>query len=1138
MSRTRLVMTWIALAALLLPACQTGPGKASGPASSHRLHDTIAPPPRLAALDLEPATDEAERAARLSLEQIVAELPTPDYLPEGGNGADAVSRDDAADPEPTVRDREPALSAQQAYVEGLAAWRNGDSAEAKRRLQAALRLAPDSPEVLRWLGLVYTATGNRVRGAFYLEQAAALDPDDAATLLLLSRFALEQSEWEDAIVGLDGVLNTLASGDASVDPAIEPLTRYYLALSLRSAGYSAAAADQFDRYLRADRRGLRASQWGRELIFLDRQEGQTFLAIGDLLHRLDQAADARKAYDRAETAGVLDASELLQRQVYTDLRLGEADRAIERVVTSVRATEGGATSLELAAYLVEQGVNGDTLATRLETIYRNENRPAGLALAIAQMLPDGRASALLIEHLDEKPTDRPVFEALLIATLPATSPSEARVSEAVRITSRVASAAPSRAGDYITLLLDRTENTESLLNAIAPPVFVQDTPGGNTAQAAANAPDAIALVIRGAALVRLDRADEAIDLYTRAIEADPTLAVARIELAKLLITGGRFEMASRLLQPLAERRDAETVTLRATVLSETGQVPEALALINDALSRGPVDPRLAIQKARLQLRAADPAAAEQTLLDALNARPYAEALYVELFRLYDDSAVPDSIRQYQRLMRRMLGTIPTSRVARLMRAKWLSAQSKFDEAAKLLNELLQENRNDVSAIDELVDVYVRVGKRGEAIALVDELVETNPRNPVALQKAYELFNKPMSREGQPLDSTRALEVARQIIMLGPESPRRTRELAMLFTAMGRSDEAVALLRDAIAQPDAPERELMQLLLWQTLMRADRADEAITLIRETLDDPALENRGSMVELLWRSLAAEEKIDEAIVLLEDELARDDLDDPSSLMQPLWALLIDQNRRDEAEAHVRATMERFPDHAADLGYFWAMMVAQTGEAERSQTIMQDVLRDHPDHAPTNNDLAYVWSLEDRNLDRALEMAERAVAGDPENEAYLDTKGWVYYKLGDFEEATRWLRRSLAAAQNKADELTDNADPGAAPDRDIAAGAIALKQTQAVVGDHLGDALYRQGDKSGAQRAWFRAMNRLTDDVPQDYGDLVGLKTRLSEKIAAIRQGKEPVVASVPGLDDPAPDAEKPPIETPQTQMEPDEL
>ena len=42
------------------------------------------------------------------------------------------------------------------------------------------------------------------------------------------------------------------------------------------------------------------------------------------------------------------------------------------------------------------------------------------------------------------------------------------------------------------------------------------------------------------------------------------------------------------------------------------------------------------------------------------------------------------------------------------------------------------------------------------------------------------------------------------------------------------------------------------------------------------------------------------------------------------------------------------------------------------------------------------YAYSLE-RNvkLDQALEMAKKAIEIEPENPSYLDTIGWVYFKL-----------------------------------------------------------------------------------------------------------------------------------------------
>ena len=38
---------------------------------------------------------------------------------------------------------------------------------------------------------------------------------------------------------------------------------------------------------------------------------------------------------------------------------------------------------------------------------------------------------------------------------------------------------------------------------------------------------------------------------------------------------------------------------------------------------------------------------------------------------------------------------------------------------------------------------------------------------------------------------------------------------------------------------------------------------------------------------------------------------------------------------------------------------------------------------------------------------MAQLAVQLDPKNSAYLDTIGWVYFKLGDYENAESDVRR-----------------------------------------------------------------------------------------------------------------------------------
>ena len=47
-------------------------------------------------------------------------------------------------------------------------------------------------------------------------------------------------------------------------------------------------------------------------------------------------------------------------------------------------------------------------------------------------------------------------------------------------------------------------------------------------------------------------------------------------------------------------------------------------------------------------------------------------------------------------------------------------------------------------------------------------------------------------------------------------------------------------------------------------------------------------------------------------------------------------------------------------------------------------------------------------KDLTRALSLCKKAFDGNPENPAYLDSLGWVYYKLGLAKEAKTYMRRA----------------------------------------------------------------------------------------------------------------------------------
>lgn len=73
------------------------------------------------------------------------------------------------------------------------------------------------------------------------------------------------------------------------------------------------------------------------------------------------------------------------------------------------------------------------------------------------------------------------------------------------------------------------------------------------------------------------------------------------------------------------------------------------------------------------------------------------------------------------------------------------------------------------------------------------------------------------------------------------------------------------------------------------------------------------------------------------------------------------------------------------------------------------QTILKQHPDHAATLNNLAWVYQQKKDPV--ALEYAEKAYKQAPDSPAILDTLGWILIEKGDAERGTSLLKKAVAA-------------------------------------------------------------------------------------------------------------------------------
>jgi len=112
-----------------------------------------------------------------------------------------------------------------------------------------------------------------------------------------------------------------------------------------------------------------------------------------------------------------------------------------------------------------------------------------------------------------------------------------------------------------------------------------------------------------------------------------------------------------------------------------------------------------------------------------------------------------------------------------------------------------------------------------------------------------------------------------------------------------------------------------------------------------------------------------------------------------------------------------------------------------------LRSILAQDPDHAATLNALGYTLTNHTQRYEEAADLIERALELSPGDPAILDSLGWVYYKLGQYNESETLLREAHNAF----------------PDPEVAA--------------HLGEVLWVQGRQFEARDVWRDGLNRVPD-------------------------------------------------------------
>ena len=96
--------------------------------------------------------------------------------------------------------------------------------------------------------------------------------------------------------------------------------------------------------------------------------------------------------------------------------------------------------------------------------------------------------------------------------------------------------------------------------------------------------------------------------------------------------------------------------------------------------------------------------------------------------------------------------------------------------------------------------------------------------------------------------------------------------------------------------------------------------------------------------------------------------------------------------------------------------------GKPEKSFQAYEKSLKLNSNLSGTLNNYAYYLSLEGKKLEKAYEMSKKTIESEPQNTTYLDTFGWILYKLGRYQEAKAIFKQVLIYENDLSAEVLDH--------------------------------------------------------------------------------------------------------------------
>jgi tetratricopeptide (TPR) repeat protein len=368
------------------------------------------------------------------------------------------------------------------------------------------------------------------------------------------------------------------------------------------------------------------------------------------------------------------------------------------------------------------------------------------------------------------------------------------------------------------------------------------------------------------------------------------------------------------------------------------------------------------------------------------------------------------------------------------------------EAGKRLEHAFKLDGTALRVMQSYAGFLSRSGGRDEALKIYVDYDKQLPRYPLTVEGLALL------RDDIPLP--RITETAQE---------GAAEALYGLGAALGRREEEMSLANRGLAYLQLalyiePNHALAQLSLADLYELLKNPALAIK-VYERVPTTSPLKRNAEIQLAI-DLDAEDRTDEAIKHLEKVIAARPED-----MEAIIALANIQRERKQyegcAETYGKAVGLLTTPVKSNWTtfYFRGICYERSKQWAKAEVDFKKALELWPDQPHVLNYLGYSWIDQGVHLDEGMSMIKRSVEQRPDDGYIVDSLGWAYYRLGNYDEAVKNLER-----------------------------AVELKPVDPTINDHLGDVYWKVDRPLEAKFQWSHAR-----DLKPEDDELVKIEQKL---------------------------------------------